>query len=65
VDRDREERDASRDESEIAVSADEMFEHVYTELRGLAAAKLSRERRGHTLSPDISPREDAFVGLME
>jgi RNA polymerase sigma factor (TIGR02999 family) len=50
VDRDREERDASRDESEIAVSADEMFERVYTELRGLAAAKLSRERSGHTLS---------------
>jgi len=30
--------------------ASEMFERVYTELRSLAAAKLSRERRGHTLN---------------
>ena len=47
---DRKEQTARPAEARNPVSADEMFDRVYAELRSLAAAKLSRERRDHTLN---------------
>ena len=45
-------------------AADELVPLVYTELRGLAAAFLRREGRGHTLQPTAMVHE-AFMRLVD
>ncbi len=44
--------------------ADKLVEHVYEELRRMAAAKLAQERKGHTLQPTALVNE-AYLSLVD